>query len=213
MLDLLFSNPLIFVVWAVALVISVTIHEFSHAWMADRLGDPTARLAGRLTLNPLAHLDPVGTLALLIANIGWGKPVPIDPYNLRYPRRDSAIISLAGPGSNLILAAILALFLRLPFVSLSLGSLVSLLYPLIVLSVGLGVFNLIPIPPLDGAKIVLGILPIDLALKFEETTSQFGILLLLFIIFPLFGGNSLIGLIISPIINLILSFLLPFKFL
>lgn len=211
MLDLLISNPISFVVWGLALVIGVTIHEFSHAWAADRLGDPTPRLNGRLTLNPLAHLDLIGTLALLIANIGWGKPVPIDPYNLRHPRRDAALISLAGPGSNLLTAILLGLLLHLPPISQYLSILISFIYPLIILSVGLAVFNLIPVPPLDGAKIISGLLPAQMANQFEETVSQFGILLLLFILFPLFGGNSIAGMVISPIIKLILSFLLPIK--
>src|SRR3990167_4179895 len=90
-------DPLLFGIWALVLVLAITIHEFSHAFVAERLGDPTARLMGRLTFNPLAHLDPIGTFALLIIGIGWGKPVPFDPFNLKNPRRDSALISLAGP--------------------------------------------------------------------------------------------------------------------
>ncbi|MEK7065464.1 MAG: site-2 protease family protein, partial [Patescibacteria group bacterium] len=97
MLDQLATNPLGFLFWLIALVVAITIHEFSHAYAADRLGDPTPRLQGRLTLNPLAHLDPLGTLMLLIARFGWGKPVVFDPFNLRHPRRDAAIISFAGP--------------------------------------------------------------------------------------------------------------------
>src|SRR3990167_10883511 len=107
-----FSNPLLLILWLAALIIAVTIHEFAHAFAADRLGDPTPKLMGRLTLNPLAHLDVLGTLMLLIARFGWGKPVQIDPFNLQNPRRDSALIALAGPLSNLLLAVVLSLILR-----------------------------------------------------------------------------------------------------
>src|SRR3989344_8883223 len=100
MLDFLLTNPVMFIVWAGALVTAITIHEFAHAWMAVYLGDPTPKLQGRLTLNPIAHLDPIGTLMLLLVRFGWGKPVQFDPYNLENPKRDSAIISLAGPGAN-----------------------------------------------------------------------------------------------------------------
>ncbi len=93
-----------------SLLIAVTIHEFSHAFVADRLGDPTARSYGRLTLNPLAHLDPLGTIMLFIAHFGWGKPVPIDPYNFKYPRRDEILVSFAGPLSNFILALVFSRF-------------------------------------------------------------------------------------------------------
>lgn len=196
----------------IGLVVAITIHEFSHAWAAEQLGDPTARLSGRLSLNPLAHLDPMGTLALFLVGFGWGKPVPIDEYNLRHPRRDAALISLAGPGSNLILAAILGLILRLPSFTLSLSHSVTILIPIIVLNVGLAVFNLLPVGPLDGAKIVLGLLPKDIADEWEETLERYGLILLLFVLFPMFSGNSLAGMVISPVINLILKWLLPISF-
>ena len=103
MLGVLFNNPLSFLFWLVALAMAITIHEFAHAYTADRLGDPTPRLQGRLTLNPLAHLDPLGTLMLLLVRFGWGKPVQFDPFNLKNPRKDGALISLAGPASNLLI--------------------------------------------------------------------------------------------------------------
>lgn len=208
MLNTLFNDPLSFLSWALALLIAVTIHEFAHAWTADKLGDPTPRLAGRLTFNPLAHLDPIGTLALLIARVGWGKPVPIDPYNLRNPRRDTALISLAGPASNLILAFLLSFFLKIPLVTLSLSHLITFLYPLLLLNIGLAIFNLLPVPPLDGAKILFGFLPVKWGVKLEESMSQYGIFLLIFLIFPFFGGASLVSYIIFPIINIILNLLL-----
>jgi len=204
MLDLLFSNPFQFALLAISLIIAIDIHEFSHAWTADKLGDPTARLNGRMTLDPRAHLDPLGTLALLFINFGWGKPVPIDPYNLRSPKRDTAIISLAGPASNLILATILSLITK--FTPLAVFS--AFLIPLIILNVNLAVFNLIPFPPLDGAKILTGFLPHEWAWQLEESLERYGMILLFLFLFPIFGQTSLIIKVISPIINLILKFLL-----
>jgi len=202
MLDLLFTNPILFFIWALSLIVAVTIHEFSHAWVADYLGDPTARLLGRKTLNPLAHLDPLGTIALLIAHIGWGKPVPVDPYNLDNPKKDNMLISLAGPGSNLILAILLSVIGKT-----LLPQLLFFFYPLIALNIGLGIFNLLPVPPLDGSKILFGLLPANLAQEYEDFTNQAGIILLLLMLFPI-GGNSLAGLVISPIIDRILNLLL-----
>lgn len=205
MLTQLFSNPLALIYWLIAFGISLSVHEAAHAWMADRLGDPTARLAGRLTLNPLAHLDPIGTLMLLFAHFGWGKPVPIDAYNLRQPRRDSGLISLAGPAANFILAILLSLILHLsyvfPFIAL-------LLTPIIYLNISWGVFNLLPVHPLDGSHVLVGFLPRETAEKVEQILEEYGLILLLFIIFPFFG-KSLVNMIIEPIINLILSLLLP----
>lgn len=208
MLGELFNDPFSFVIWAIALLVAITIHEFSHAFLANYLGDPTAKLQGRLTLNPLAHLDPLGTLLMLIAHFGWGKPVPVDPYNLRNPRRDSALISLAGPASNLILAVFLSIILRLitPLSTFYL-LLATLLVPTIVLCVGLAIFNLVPIHPLDGFAIILGILPEDLSRQWEELRG-YGMIFLVLIIFP-FGNGSLITNLISPVISLILNLLLP----
>jgi len=233
MLSLLFSNPLYFFIFIISLIIAVTIHEFAHAWTADKLGDPTPRLNDRLTLNPLAHLDTIGTLALLIARIGWGKPVPIDPYNFQKPRRDTALVSLAGPGSNLTLALLISLVFKLiikfpiEFIYLAISRpntllvmyrsgqipvstyLISLFIgSIIILNITLAVFNLLPIPPLDGSKILLGFLPSNLALAFEEGLSQYGTFLLIFLIFPFFGGTSLISRIIFPIIDFITNLLL-----
>src|SRR3990167_6638057 len=137
MLSYLFSNPFLFFIYLIALLVAIAIHEFSHAFAADYLGDPTPRLAGRLKLNPLIHIDTLGLLFLLFFGFGWGKPVGFDPFNLKNPRRDAAIISLAGPISNFILAIILALSLRL----LTLFKLSSLLT--------VGYFILIPIISLN----------------------------------------------------------------
>lgn len=211
MLNYLFTSPLYFLIYVIAILAAITVHEFAHAWTANRLGDPTARLAGRITLNPLAHLDPLGTLALLIFRFGWGKPVPFDPYNLKNPRRDSALISFAGPAANFILAIFLSLVIRLGhlFLGPSAYLLEIILTPFVFLALTLAVFNLLPFHPLDGGKVIVGLLPEKLAYQWDEILQRFGFYLVLFLILPLFGGYSLVTLVISPIIRALLSLLLP----
>lgn len=137
-----------------ALLLAVTIHEVAHGLVADRLGDPTARLQGRLTLNPLPHIDPIGALAFVIAGFGWAKPVPVNAYNLRHPIRDMACVAAAGPLSNFLVAfvGLMALVLlrrlaHIPFVVEPLGGVLLWTYQF---NLALGIFNLIPLPPLDG---------------------------------------------------------------
>ena len=164
-------DPLFFIFQIVILVFSVIIHEVSHGFVADRLGDPTARLLGRLTLNPVKHIDPFGSiiLPLLLSLVpggfvfGWAKPVPYNPLNLKRPERDAALIAAAGPLSNLFIALVFGLLVRLgvglgiPGVS---GALFVNLAALVVLvNVSLAIFNLVPIPPLDGSKILAVFLP------------------------------------------------------
>lgn len=212
-------NPLEFIFGLGALIVAITIHEFSHALAAERLGDPTPRLQGRLTLNPLAHLDPLGTIMLVLVHFGWGKPVVFDPFNLRHPRRDSAIISIAGPVSNILLATACSILVHILFAThsmtmqnpaLSTTSLliVGFLQQLIVINVILAIFNLVPIAPLDGFKIVEGILPEDKAREWHEL-ERYGMIFLIFLLFPIFGGTAPISRIISPVIDVILRFLLP----
>ena len=204
MLSTLFSSPLIFLLYAIALLAAITVHEFAHALAADKLGDPTPRLQGRLTLNPLAHLDPLGTIALLVMSFGWGKPVVFDPYNLRNPKRDTAIISLAGPVSNLLLAGLLSFALR----AFALGPIVSsLLVVLVHLNTALAVCNLVPVYPLDGEKILTGLLSPRLAVEYANIMRQWGTIILLFMILPI-GGTSPISALISPIISFITNLLL-----
>jgi Zn-dependent protease len=203
------------IVWIVAFGITITIHEAAHAWMSDRLGDPTARLMGRLSLNPLRHYDPVGTSLLLVLVImrsvgipvmpfGWAKPVPIDPYNLQNPKKDAALISLAGPITNMALATFLSIILRIFPQNL----IFNLFYPVILLNVALAIFNLIPIHPLDGGKILVGLLPSREAHQFDMFLEKYGMVLLFIIIFPM-GGSSIISAIIDPAISLILNLLVP----
>lgn len=204
MLTQLISNPPALIYWLLAFGISLSVHEAAHAWMADRLGDPTAKLSGRLTLNPLAHLDPLGTLMLLFFRFGWGKPVPFDPYNLQNPRRDAGIISLAGPASNLLFATISAIIFRFTY---HLSPITYLLIPIITLNVSWAIFNLLPIHPLDGGKVLVGFLPQELALKVEQFLAQYQLIFLILIIFPFFG-NSLVSIVIEPVINFILKILM-----
>ena len=166
-----------------AVLLCLSVHEACHGYMAYALGDPTAKHAGRLTLDPIRHLDPIGTICLLFFHVGWAKPVPVNPGNFKHPRRDIALVSLAGPVSNFLLALV-ALFLYYPL-RLAESSIVMtialMLYMVAVISIGLGVFNLIPVPPLDGSKILLSFLP----RKYEWTVAQyqqfiqFGLLILL----------------------------------
>ena len=195
MLDLLFTSPLSFVVIFGGIIIAIGIHEAAHCYMADYLGDPTPRSLGRLTLNPLAHLDPVGTLVILVTGMfGWGKPSPFDPYNLRNPQRDTALIALAGPVSNLLLALGLSLIARLGLPQF----LLSIFYFLISLNINLAIFNLIPIAPLDGSKIFL-----------KNQSNQYSLLLLLLLLFPIFGRHSIASLLVSPVSSFIIHILIP----
>ncbi|MDA1079537.1 MAG: site-2 protease family protein [bacterium] len=201
LLSLLFQDPISFAILAGVLVASLTIHEFAHAWAADKLGDPTPRHQGRLTLNPLAHLDPLGSVALLVIGFGWGKPVQFDPYNLKEPVRDAAMIGLAGPAVNLISALLLAL--ALPFIP-AFASVISLS---IFYNVMLAIFNLVPVAPLDGSKILLALLPKDVAYEYDSFMARYGTLVLVGLLMP-WGGQSPISMLIRPIINTILGGLL-----
>jgi len=171
--------------FTLALLISISVHEFAHAWCASGLGDSTAKFSGRLTLNPLAHLDFLGTLSLVLFRFGWGKPVPFNPLNLRNPRRDAALISLSGPLANLILAVIFSLIFRFfPW---------SFLIVWCQLNLVLGLFNLLPLQPLDGFKIVLGILPTRLAVDWLGLEAL-GPYVLLFLILSGLLGQTLLPL-------------------
>lgn len=211
MINYLLTNPLIFVIYILALFVAITFHEYSHAWAADRLGDPTPRLQGRLTLNPLVHLDLFGLLFLLFFGFGWGKPVIFDPFNLKDPRRDAAKISIAGPLSNFVMALALSLLLRL-FILFHLSPLITIgsliLVPIIQLNIILGVFNLLPIHPLDGFKIVGGLLSEEQA-KEWYSLQRYGLIFLIILIFPLFGNRTILETVLGPVVNFFDKFLIP----
>ncbi len=179
-------------VWFSSLVITITVHEVAHAWSAVLLGDYTPKYEGRLTLNPLKHLDVLGTAMLLLFNFGWGKPTPINPNNFKEPQRDSALSSLAGPAVNLILAAILGIIYR--FSNLSI-----ILLP-ILLNINVGLFNLLPIHPLDGEKILHWLVAYPLDYKIRSFQKQYGMYILLILLIPT-GGSPLLTTILTPLVQ------------
>lgn len=194
----------------VALILAVTIHEFCHAWMSTYLGDPTARYLGRLSLNPLAHLDPIGTLMLFFAGFGWGKPVPFSMQYLKNPRVDAALIAFAGPLSNFVIALIFAIPYRYLFfnaLEITQGNTILLILfnfmkTMINLNLVLMVFNLLPIPPLDGSKIFSLILPGNyLSRLYQYRHFGYGLLLILVFSDYLFGVNILGTYILLPLVS------------
>jgi len=187
---------------AILFLTSMPIHEWAHAWAAYQLGDDTAALRGRLTINPLAHLDPVGTLSLVFFGFGWGKPVPVSPYRLRGNRRAGwALVSAAGPFSNLVLAMLAAIPFRLRWLSPYAGSgsvisLQSVLFEFILINLSLMLFNLIPVPPLDGSRILAWLLPSRWADALDrlERFGGMGLMLILYLLSRL----GVFGLIVWP---------------
>jgi len=185
----------------VALIIAITIHEATHAWTALKLGDPTAKLNGRLTLNPLAHLDPIGTIMLFIVHFGWGKPVPVDWRNLQNPSVDNFLIALSGPLSNFILAFIFGIIFRvMPFVPV-LSESISVI---VLINIAIGVFNLLPIPPLDGSKIWHLLMSDENYFVFEQMGPYLIIAVIVFSTFVYPGIFTLVFNIVKWISNLFL---------
>jgi Zn-dependent protease len=187
------------------ILVALTVHEFAHAFVADRLGDPTARMLGRLTLNPLKHLDPLGTIMLFVANFGWAKPVPVNPQYFLHPNRDMLLVASAGPISNLILAFVSGLLLRLshtealPLAEGSETVLVILRYSLFI-NLVLAFFNLLPIPPLDGSKM----LPPHMIAAYMRFESVGPVLLLVIIVIGQLTSFSLFWILIGPPVQFLL---------
>jgi Zn-dependent protease len=211
-------------VWIIPLTIAIVLHEVSHGWVANALGDPTAKRLGRLSINPVTHVDPVGTillpLSLAIANLpvfGWAKPVPVVASRLRNPRIHMMLVALAGPGMNIALAllATLAIAIFVPFWTGSVPTgagafLFKNLTNFVMINVFLAIFNLLPIPPFDGGHVVQGLLPRPLAAQYARI-GRYGFLLLIFllVILPMIAPNAnVVGRLIGPPAWAVISFLL-----
>lgn len=199
-------DPATLIARVVTLLIAFTIHELAHAVVADRLGDPTSRNMGRFSLNPLVHLDPMGSIMLILTGFGWAKPVMVNPYNLRgNPRTSMAIVAAAGPISNLIMALLAAIPFQLGLVTpefFSSGTLPSaafLLTQFIWINLILAFFNLIPVPPLDGYKILIAILPVEMAYQLRPL-ERYGFIILIALLFflPRAGIDVLGTLVMAP---------------
>jgi len=206
------ANNIFEIIWRVpAVLIAITVHEYAHGIVAYYYGDPTAKLAGRLTLNPIAHLDPIGTIMLIIFRIGWAKPVPIDYGNLKNPKKDMIKVSIAGPLSNILIALAFVFLYKINNVFLNnfiFNNLINMpnivitfirgwiifLQTGILINFILALFNLIPIPPLDGHHIMLGILPSYWAKQYARINNTYGMVILLFLIL-----SGFIGKVIFPI--------------
>ncbi len=206
-----------------AILIALSVHECAHAWMAYKLGDPTAKNRGRMTVNPLKHLDPLGVLCMIVAGFGWAHPVPVDSRNLRKPKRDMVLISLAGPASNILLAFLGVLLLRILLVVCSpllstatpysfgvtaFSMLLTFLMLFSSLNAGLAIFNLLPIPPLDGSHLLALILPTRVYFKYVRYERYISFALVLLLVFdvldtPLFFLRSYLLMGLEWIVGLI----------
>lgn len=205
-------SPSRLITLAILIFTSMPIHEWAHAWTAYQLGDDTAALRGRLTVNPLAHLDPLGTFSLIFFGFGWGKPVPVSTYRLRGNRRaSSALVSVAGPFSNLLMAMLAAIPFRMGWVDMYISgtsslSVQNILLNFIYINLSLMVFNLIPIPPLDGSRVLAWVLPASWANKLDQL-ERFGSMGMMLAVL-LLSRLGILGMLINPIFNFLLRALL-----
>ena len=200
------QSPLDFLALLVGfMVIGITVHEFAHAWVANKFGDPTAKLEGRVTLNPLAHLDPIGTILFLLVGFGWGKPVPTNPRFL-HQKRDELKVAIAGIIANLLVATILAIPLRIAIINgvvIESEPILYFLKQLVIINVILAAFNILPIPPLDGSHFVEYFLDDESKYNFQRI-GQYALLGL--ILFGMVTGQSIIFAVMEPIMRIMLFF-------
>lgn len=192
-------------VWAAPILFAITLHEAAHGWVANKLGDPTAKKLGRITINPLKHIDPVGTIVvpLFLAMVspfvlGWAKPVPVEPRYFKSPLLDMALVAVAGPVSNFFMACLWAMFIKLAYLLLDNSPLLAFVAEMgekgIIINIVLMVLNLLPIPPLDGGRVVAGILPPNLAMPFMQL-ERFGMIIILVLLV-----SGILGKIMWPIV-------------
>jgi len=192
-------------VWLAPVLFAITLHEAAHGWVANKLGDPTAKQLGRITINPIKHIDPMGTIVvpLLLAMIspfvmGWAKPVPVEPRYFKSPLVDMALVAVAGPVSNFFMACIWAMFIKLVYLSLDQSQTLVFLTEMgkngIIINIVLMVLNLLPIPPLDGGRVVAGVLPPRIALPFMQL-ERFGMIIILLLLV-----SGILGKIMWPIV-------------
>ncbi|NLW42340.1 MAG: site-2 protease family protein [Tissierellia bacterium] len=193
------KNPIETAIYVISFIIAVVFHEYAHGYAAYKLGDPTAKHAGRLTLNPLAHVDPVGLLAMLIFRIGWAKGVPINPLYFKKRKRDTIIVSIAGIVTNFLIAIIASILFRLTIIPNS--YFYQFLFILAYVNIMLGVFNLLPFPPLDGSKILFSLLPNKIEYFFTKNERYFYLILMILIF------TNRISSIIWPIVTKIVEVL------
>jgi len=193
-------------VWAAPILFAITLHEAAHGWVANKLGDPTAKRLGRITINPIKHIDPVGTIVvpLFLATVspfvmGWAKPVPVQPQYFKSPLLDMALVAVAGPVSNFFMACFWAMFIQLSLAALQPSTLLIFLAEMgkngIIINIVLMVLNLLPIPPLDGGRVVAGILPPKLALPFMQL-ERFGMIIILLLLV-----SGILGKIMWPVVE------------
>ncbi|HAG51481.1 MAG TPA: site-2 protease family protein [Deltaproteobacteria bacterium] len=200
----------------VPILLAVTFHEMAHGWVADKLGDPTARLLGRITLNPIKHLDPIGTLVFFLTHmIGWARPVPVNPLHFKDPVKGMMWVAIAGPVTNLFLAAVSAIIFRIilvsgllfdPSISFIMKPIYMMVQASVIINIGLAVFNILPIPPLDGSKILMGLLSREQAEVFARI-EPYGFLILILLIM-----TDIVSAILSPIIGFSVGLLLEGRF-
>ena len=186
------------------ILLALTFHEYAHAYIANRLGDPTAKLMGRLTLNPLVHLDLLGTAMLFIVHIGWAKPVPVNPINFRNPKRDLLWVSLAGPAANLLLAFLFGMGLRIIGIGYLVGDMsvvLKMIWYGMYINIILAVFNLFPIPPLDGSKILMGLIPEKYEQQLEPLLKYGPTILIALIVFGFVTKNPILWKMIEPFVK------------